>query len=493
MKLSRTAALLLLLLICIPSVLAQTGGQESPGGSGTPTVPPPEQAIKLDTPVTVHLVGTTPVTLSYKSGGNETVSITARSLEAQDVLDPMLNILDLNGATLASNDDHRTNRTDLAPRDSLIANLTLDAPGRYIIEVSAVDDTMQGDVEVLVSSGSATVSTSANQTIDQTIADNGSYDANFQGNAGDVVTITVRATDGRFDPYTTLLDSSGTLLASNDDHDSNDPNLGAYDSQIANFTLPSTGTYTVEVTASDRVGGAFELTISSGGGSAPQPTSSPNLTPTVVHGTVQPNAVYTYNFDGNAGDVYTITVQADSSNFDPRVTVYLNNQYVADNDDYGTTDPNLQSTDARIYDLILTDSGSYEIDVRGYQDSSGDFTMTLDPIATNAPTTPPVEDVELGSVDTGNTYSYNFTAQAGDWVTITARGLSQGFDPYISLLDANGNVLIDNDDNGSGYGALAFLDAQIPNYHITESGTYTVEVSGYDAGGSFGLTIGTLR
>jgi hypothetical protein len=192
--------------------------------------------------------------------------------------------------------------------------------------------------------------------------------------------------------------------------------------------------------------------------------------------------------------VYTITAQADTSDFDPRISVYLNDSYVMDNDDYGSTDPAMKSTDARVYNLILTESGSYEVDVRGYQNSSGDFTLTLDRVATGAPTSAPDEHVELGTVAAGDTYSFSFDAQAGDFVSITARYLTQGFDPYITLMDASGTVLMDNDNEGSVYGDYAYYDAKIPNFHITETGTYTVEVSGVDgSGGSFGLTIGTLR
>ncbi len=505
MKIARIFAFLLVLFVAAPAALAQTGGHESPGGATATPVPALAVPAKLDTPVTVHVSGTTPADINYKTAGNETISVTARSLEAEDVLDPSLSILDPSGTVIASNDDHRTSRTDLAPHDSLVSGLTLSAAGRYTIEVVSVDASAQGDVEVLVTSGGTpdTQETATPDTISDRVPDNNAYTHDFQATAGETLTISVRATDNQLDPTVSLDDSAGNELATNDDQTTNSA-LGPYDSEIANFAIPQTGTYTIKITGFAGIGGSFDLTITHGGtqvvvaSPTPQsvnPTATPSqTTPVVIQGTVKSNDVYTYNLDANTGDVYTITVTAVSSDFDPRVSIYLDNKYIMDNDDYGSTDPSMQSTDARIYDLILTESGTYEIDVRGYQDSSGDFKMTIDQVATNAPTGTPDEHVELGTVASGSTYSYNFDAQAGDWVSLTARTLTTGFDPYITLLNADGTVLLDNDNEGSTYGDLAYYDAEIHNYHITTAGTYTVEVSGTKgSSGTFGLTIGTLR
>src|SRR5262245_4299082 len=111
------ACLLLMFLFVVPA-LAQTGGEESPGGgesdapaaqavtatatvaapaapTATPAAPaaPPSAAgaikgtpIRLDTPLTISLDGETPVNLSYKSPGNETITVSVRSLADEDVL-----------------------------------------------------------------------------------------------------------------------------------------------------------------------------------------------------------------------------------------------------------------------------------------------------------------------------------------------------------------------------------------------------------------------
>ena len=506
----KITALLIALCLFAPAVFAQTGGQTSSGTNAS-------QSISLDTPVTVHLVGSVPINLTYQSGGGETIAVTARMVDPNSTIDPMVTLMDANGATLAFNDDHDAPDPNLSDRDAVIPSAALTSAGSYTVQVASFSDTGQGDVEVTVSSAQGGLSvqppptasgnnaTTANtQVIHGTVPANAPYTTTLSFNEGDVVTISVHATDNTLDPKLALLDSTGATVAANDDQ-TTDSSLGPYNSQIANLAIPKTDTYTIEVNGFAGIGGTFDLTIAYGApGSGTTAVATPQFalpsTPSAGNnvqtysGTVNANDVYTTNFDGQVGDVYTITVQATNSDFDPRVSLYLNNKWVADNDDYGTTDPNLAKTDSRIYDLILHDSGSYEVDVRGYQDSSGPFNLTIEKVATGAPTGAPTEHVELGSVDASSIYSYQFQAQAGDWVTITARGLTDSFDPYISLASADGTVLFDNDDNGSSDASLGYYNSRIPNYHITTSGTYTVEVSGVGGvGGSFGLTIGILH
>jgi hypothetical protein len=509
--------LFVLILALVPAALAQTGGEESPVGTPTSEAPVNGPALRLDTPLTVELAGTIPVNLSYKTAEVETVSISVRSLEAEGILDPTVSVMDANGATLASNDDHRTDRTDLTPRDSLIESLDLPAAGRYTSQVAGVDATVTGSVEVLISSGSSAseqppaMDTAQGQTelqgkdinISDTVPPDSPYTTTFQASEGEVITITVKATDNQLDPKVSLLDGTGAELANNDDHESTDSSLGPYDSQILDFTIPKTDTYTVSISGFAGIGGTFDLTIGAGGGGTNNtnptppplnPTQAPAEDRQFVNGTVAAGDTYKYDLQAQAGDVYTLTVQSTTQDFDPKVSIYLGDTYIIDNDDYGSSDTTLQSTDARIYNWIFQEDGKYELDITGYQSTAGSFNLILDRVATGAPIGATSDQVELGSLESGDTYSYDFDAEEGDWVTITVRTLTNGFDPYLSLLDADGTVLLNNDDNGSGYGDYAYYDSLIRNYYISSSGTYTIEVTGVgDSGGSFGVTIGTLR
>ena len=492
MKTTRIILFLLLLLVVAPTALAQTtGGEETPA-----TAP---LNININSPVNISLSTSAPALLNYKAAANETVTITARALEENNPVDPILTITDDGGTELATNDDHRTNRTDLNPRDSLIEDFTFPEAGRYTIVVTAFDGA--GDVEVLITDGSGGTEVAqpvGDEVIEGEVPDDSAYTHEIEASEGETLTIIVRATDNQLDPKVSLLDASGEVLIDNDDHTSVNAELSPYDSEITDFVIPETGTYTIEITGFAGIGGAFELTISRGEGSDIPPTDTPPDTPTdtvqVIEGTIEPNDFQTYPLVAEAGDVYTLTVQATSNDFDPRMSLYFDGDYITDNDDYGSNDPDLQTTDSRLYNIIMTDSGEYEIDVSGYQDSSGDFRLTIERVATGAPIGVPDEQVELATVNPGQTFSLDFEAEAGDYVTISARGLSFNADPYIALLDANGTVLIDNDDHGGGAAQLAFYDAQINNYMIEEAGTYTVELSGVgNDSATFGITIGTLR
>ena len=508
MKIKPSVSLLLIFTVLILAAHPAAYAQTTSSGDESPSAQTSDGSITLNEPVMVTLSGSDPVTLDYEATGGETVSITARSLEAEGEIDPILSVLDADGDIVADNDDHRTSRTDLAPRDSLIDDFTFPDDGNYTIQVTAFEEA-EGDVEVLITddTGGTKNETEAPETSETTdgeditvedeVPDDDTFVYEFEASEGEVLTITVRETDGQLDPKVALLDENGELLAENDDHASNDSSLGPYDSQIAGFAVEASGSYTIEITGFGGVGGSFEMTISREGGSSGQNTNPPNTNTgdtEVIEDSIDSFDVFTHTFDAEAGDMYTFTVQAISDDFDPVVSLYLDNNYLIDNDDYGSNDSDMQTTDARIYHYIMPETGEYELDVEGYQDSEGDFRLTIERVATDAPTTPPDELIEVATIDSGETYTYSFDAEEGDYVTISVRGLSYNFDAYVALLDENGTVLFNNDNHGGGSARLAYYDAEIPNYIIEESGTYTIEVSGMtDVDGTFGLTVGILR
>lgn len=69
----------------------------------------------------------------------------------------------------------------------------------------------------------------------------------FEGAAGDVVTITMIATDGNLDPrlFLTTADDIDAFAALAENDDSGDPEIGEYNARIADFELPDDGTYMI--------------------------------------------------------------------------------------------------------------------------------------------------------------------------------------------------------------------------------------------------------
>jgi Bacterial pre-peptidase C-terminal domain len=83
----------------------------------------------------------------------------------------------------------------------------------------------------------------------------------FEAQAGDTVTITASGLELEYDSELTLLSPDGTTLAENNDHDTPSFALGDYESQIGDFTIPKSGTYTVRVSEYDGAAGSFVLSI----------------------------------------------------------------------------------------------------------------------------------------------------------------------------------------------------------------------------------------
>jgi|GEM_PF-2491413 len=97
-----------------------------------------------------------------------------------------------------------------------------------------------------------------------------------------------------------------------------------------------------------------------------------------------------------------------------------------------------------------------------------------------------------GTIDNANPVRlYTFSGQAGDRVTVTMQA-AQGsaLDPYLGLMDANQNVLIENDDSPAAGG----LNSQL-EYTLPASGTYTIVATRYgiDQGTSSGAFTLTLQ
>jgi hypothetical protein len=495
-----TALMLLLLLALVPRLSAQ-GAIVEMGNS---------EPITANSPIVVSLTAAGSVDLRYGGAAGEMITVTARSLEAAGALDTTLEVLNSDGRRLAFNDDHASAGAELASYDSLISDLRLTSDDDVIVRVSSFNGSGSGRVEVLVSSANAAAPTEepaataerGTNVITGVVPDNDSFEQTVTAQAGDIVTITVRATDNVLDPKVALIDPNGSVAAQNDDHESDDLSLGRFDSRIRDFALTESGTYTIRITGYSGTGGAFELTIEQGVGIIP-PTATPGPTDAphspvseTIAGSIESNGVFTHEFDAQAGDVYTITVRAaPQSELDPRILLYDSaGSFVFGNDDHGTSDPTLAFRDGRIFNLIVQAADTYTLAVDGYEGSAGDFVVTLERVATNAPLGDGDDELFTGTISANSTYTQTFDAQAGDYVTITVQSQTQDFDPRVQLLSPDGVILADNDDHGTGAVELDVYDSRISNFIIPKTDIYTIEVQGYRASaGAFKLTITTLR
>ena len=202
------------------------------------------------------------VNLQYESAGEEIVTISARSLEELGVLDPVLEVLARDGTRLAYDDDGGENG------NARIENLTLALPGLYTIRVNTFNGVSTGEVEITVTTSDPfaemTTITDDGIVISASLPAHKRYTYRLTGEAGEVITLTVRGLSNGLDPFITLRDADGGRLALNDDHGTEDGTLGRLDAQIAGFALPVGGTYVIEVADLTGAAGRFELTIERG-------------------------------------------------------------------------------------------------------------------------------------------------------------------------------------------------------------------------------------
>lgn len=316
----------------------------------------------------------------------------------------------------------------------------------------------------------------------------------LNGTAGQIITLTMRSTD--FDAFLVLYDAAGLQLRYSDN------SLPPTDAQILTFELPATGTYRVSATSrnaaesngAQRVDGAYRLTLA-----VARPANDGVLTNgDLVVGelsVVQQSAQY--EFTGIAGDIVTIDLRSDA--FDPAVGLFTTggDRLMTDDDGGG-------GLNARISRFSLPSDGTYLIIVDGFRGMTGErtiqgkYTVSLSietagggaPVvqATSTPQPSTAQSTSVPQVPTGNVLDfgqtalgelttesqvgrYTFFGTAGDVITIQLD--SENFDPKFRLLDADGVVLVEDDDSGEG------LNALVTDFTLPRDGEYVLEVDGF--------------
>jgi hypothetical protein len=325
----------------------------------------------------------------------------------------------------------------------------------------------------------------------------------FSGTAGQQLTILL--TSSAFDTYLYLIGPSGSVIANDDDGG------GGSDSRIpagsGGFSLPSSGTYIIEVTSYYPGGvGSYTLSLStfiscSVTSISIGQTASGSLSASDCRSPVRGSGYYAdrYSFGGSSGQQVAILLT--SSAFD--TYVYLigpSGSVIYQNDDGGG------GTNSRIPAgsgfFTLPSSGTYVIEVTSFfAGTLGSYTLRL-----ATPCTPSAVPIGVGqtmssSLTTsdcqspvqGSSYSadrYSFSGTAGQQVTILLT--SSAFDTYLYLIGPSGSVIANDDDGGGG------SDSRIPagsgGFSLPSSGTYIIEVTSYYAGGagSYALSLSTF-
>ncbi len=423
---------------------------------------------------------------TFSGIAGETITIAMTS----DDFDTYLELLGPDGTQVTFNDDSGQGL------NSLIENFTLSATGEYTIIARSFGNRGEGAYTLSLSRGSASPGPSPTpgrggsggsiaygQSVSGTLNENQQL-WTFTGTEGDVVTIAMTSSD--FDTYLELLGPNGQQVAFNDDGGQ------GLNSLIENYTLPTSGTFTIVARSfGNRGRGNYTLTLSTGTAQPPQGSGTITIGQTVTGSLNQ--SQQTWTFSGNAGDV--ISIEMNSTDFDTYLELNgPNGQQVAFNDDGG---PGLNSF---INGFRLPTSGTYTIIARSFANAGrGTYTLTLTaggvvvPTPTPFPTQPPPPSSDRGAIEFGQTVTgslnqsqerWTFTANAGDVITIEMN--SSDFDTYLELHDADEQQVAFNDDGGPG------LNSLINGFRIPRSGRYTIIARSFANGGRGSYTLSLI-
>lgn len=195
-----------------------------------------------------------------------------------------------------------------------------------------------------------------------------------------------------------------------------------------------------------------------------------------------------YTFEGTAGDVVSadMALVVGSGNLDTKLTLLDPvGEVVAENDDVELT-----TTNSRLSEISLPTTGTYTLVATRFDGengfTAGDYELTL--VATSSGAVEPVEPVgitgDLGYGDsltstlTDETFSetHTFAGNGGDVISIDAILVAGtgNLDTNLKLLDAEGNILAENDDI-----ELTTTNSRIADFILPEAGLYSIVVSRY--------------
>ena len=197
-----------------------------------------------------------PVDVLVEAAGDETWNVTARSL-ADEPVDVTLEIL-LDDRRLAFNDDHPNESELLAPLNAAILDFEPPQPGPYTLRLNSFSGAQSGEIEISLDS-TPRIPPCAEGTLTINLRPNRIFSCGITLSEGQSLTVSARDRSGTLDPVLRLLSEAGDVMAMNDDHDGGDLSLNVLDSKIADFTIPETGRYLIQV--SDFSGMAGELTL----------------------------------------------------------------------------------------------------------------------------------------------------------------------------------------------------------------------------------------
>jgi hypothetical protein len=211
------------------------------------------------------------------------------------------------------------------------------------------------------------------QFIPVTLGANERYEQPIELQEGALVSFGALSHSAEFDLRLNLRSADGTVLARNDDNETFDIFLSDFDPRIYQFRAPASGEYLISVRAfnADQTG-EFDLVIQHHGVLTGETRTE------VLTGESAARARNVFNVDFEAGEIVRITARALNASLDPEIDLLTPDSiFVATNDDHGSDATDIGRFDARIEQIVIEQSGTYELDVNSVS-GSGPFEVVIE-------------------------------------------------------------------------------------------------------------------
>ncbi|MEO8606874.1 MAG: hypothetical protein ABI690_03285 [Chloroflexota bacterium] len=311
----------------------------------------------------------------------------------------------------------------------------------------------------------------------------------LQTASADRISVRVERTDGNLIPDVAILDANGQSVQTSYGAD----RTGAV-SVIDNFTLPTGGTYQIQVGRKDAdtgvTSGKYSLVV------MPNATAEDNPNNTLVIGPVEADTAVSgeitgahwydrYTFTAQGADVIRVTAKRTSGTLFPEIEVL----------DVNGTSLQTGYTEytgdlAQIDQVTLPAAGQYTVAVtresrfNGYTAGKFDLTVALLGAGEDSPMLAPAAGHDVvygqplqGTIDARWYDDWKLTTDAGDNITLTVTSdaatsdVAGNLQPEVILLGGSGQEL------NHGYTEYDGASATIDRYSLNSAGTYTVRVS----------------
>lgn len=288
----------------------------------------------------------------------------------------------------------------------------------------------------------------------------------LQAEAGQAVNITLSS--DTFDAYLTLKDTSGNVLAENDD-------LNGTNSGFQGLVLPQASGYMLLVesygqhNASGAEVGDYTLSVGE------QQINHIEYSQIINGQLTMTDLTLDYVFSGQAGDV--IVASQTSTDFDSYLRLLdATGTELISNDDSGG------ALDSLIGPYTLPSTGNYTLRVSSLSgDTAGAFTLKLSKTEIGSLTYNEPIEVSFAPSDTAKYFTFDGTS--GDLISIRVDS-NDTINTSLTLNDPYGSQVASDDDSGSGF------DPEIYQQMLSTSGTYTVALQAVTPGtGKVMLTI----